>query len=160
MDLAVCISRWALTDPQFAELVVKAEVDLLVAVNRQLLRTLALPPLYRAGVLYRTDPPGRVSLVDIVQCKAAKWGHCAHLSAWRCAELQEGRRGRDGSFPAEPATISSIAWPPEAATIRIKWQPRPDLKGRLFHVQVRRAPDSRVPLDQRPIEDPSRILGM
>ncbi len=145
MKLLVDISRWALTDPQFAELVVKAEVELLVAVNRQLLRTLALPPLYHSGVIYRTDPPGVVSLVDATNCYRARWGHCAHLSAWRCAELQEGRPGM---------------WLPEHATIRVKWQPRPDRRGRLFHVQVRRAPDSRVPLEQRPIEDPSRILGM
>lgn len=122
----------------------------LVKRNREYMRFDPLPPLYRSGVLYRIDPPGEVSLKDAPTVFRRKWGHCAHLSCWLCAELLE--QGLE-------------------ATLRIKWAPRPSLRGRLYHVQVRLDPKhgvgpkglGQIPDDSNhegQILDPSKMLGM
>lgn len=115
-----------------------------------IVRVAPLPQLYAAGVIYAEDPPGAVSLADIPTVLARGWGHCFHLSAWLCAELLEQGYG---------------------AAIRIKWAPRSNVQGRLYHVQVRMHPkhghgppglgqirDDTNHLGQ--ILDPSRVLGM
>lgn len=116
----------------------------------QIVRVAPLAHLYQTGVIYAQDPPGAVSLADIPTVIARGWGHCAHLSAWLCADLLE--QGLD-------------------AAIRIKWAPRRNRSGRLYHVQVRLDPkhgtgprglgqiaDDSNHLGQ--ILDPSRVLGM
>lgn len=118
--------------------------------RRRVLRVNPVPPLYQSGIIYAEDPPGAISLADIPTVLTRGWGHCAHLSAWLCAELLE--RGID-------------------ATIRLKWMPKSMGLGRLYHVQVRLAPrygygwvglgqvdDKSNHLGQ--ILDPSRALGM
>lgn len=118
--------------------------------NVRIIRVAPLKHLYQTGVIYAEDPPGGVSLADIPTVLARGWGHCAHLSAWLCADLLE--KGYD-------------------AAIRIKWAPRMNRRGRLYHVQVRLAPkhgcgpqglgqvkDKTNHLGQ--ILDPSRVLGM
>lgn len=83
---------------------------LMVAMNRALIRKRLVPKLYKSGVRYQIEQ--QESFVDALTCYKARVGDCAHLAAWRCAELQE---------LGEPAGI------------RLKWtHPR-------FHVQVRRA---------------------
>ena len=129
---------------------VKRLLNQLVTRNREYCRFQPLPRLYHSGVLYKTDPPGVVSIADAPTVYARKWGHCAHLSCWLCAELLEQ---------------GLAAW------LRLKWAPRKDLRGRLYHVQVRLHPSyGQGPrgLGQIPdptnhkgqILDPSRMLGM
>lgn len=92
------------------------------------------PPLLKSGVRYRAEPPGEESFVDAWILLRRGYGDCAHLCAYRIAELMcLGER----------------------ASIRIKWNVPDDPRSRrprLFHVQVRRA-DGRI-------EDTSRLLGM
>lgn len=116
----------------------------------QVVRVAPLKHLYRTGVIYAEDPPGAVSLADVPTVIARGWGHCAHLSAWLCADLQN--EGYD-------------------AAIRLKWAPRLRQPGRLYHVQVRLHPKhgfgppglGQIPDDSNhlgQILDPSRMLGM
>ncbi|MEJ2325395.1 MAG: hypothetical protein P8Y25_00685 [Chromatiaceae bacterium] len=88
------------------------------------------PRLYHAGVRFKREPKGVETFVDAATCNWQGHGDCAHLAAWRAAELIE----RDH----------------EPATLMIRWRRRRYPK--LFHVVVRRADQS--------IEDPSRKLGM
>ncbi len=118
----------------------------MVAVNRALIRRGMLPPLYSAGVRFEEEPRGTESFIDGVSVlKLARpsqrnstphthWGDCAHLSCWRCAELQE--KG-------------------EKAAIRVRW------RHPVYHVQVRRTKRMNQPgVDDPFVEDPSRLLGM
>ena len=90
---------------------VRAHMVIVVGVNRIILKRKLVPPLYKSGVRFREEPPGVETFVDALTCFKARFGDCAHLAAWRCAELQE--QG-------------------EKAAIRVKWtQP-------VYHVQVRR----------------------
>lgn len=100
-------------------------------VNRIALRSdPRIPPLYRSGVRYMREPKGRETFRDLYVTLAHKGGDCAHLAAWRVAELQEGG---------------------ENATLRIQWVTT--RRGpRIFHVLVRRGNGT--------IEDPSKLLGM
>lgn len=90
----------------------------------------SIPPLYKAGVVYKREPKGQETFNDVTVIKHFGFGDCAHLAAWRVAELQNAG---------------------ENATLRIAWKVTRRGK-RLFHVQVRRA-DGRI-------EDPSKLLGM
>ncbi len=171
MDLLLSFGGYDLKVAQaFAQTVRRLVNDVLVPRNREYLRyrragvmpiqldnglvqVVSVKPLghlYRTGVIYAEDPPGAVSLADIPTVISRGWGHCAHLSAWLCADLLE--QGLD-------------------ATIRIKWAPRRTRSGRLYHVQVRLHPrygvgprglgqikDDSNHLGQ--ILDPSRVLGM
>ncbi len=114
----------------FAE-TVRSLLQALVMVNRIALRSdPRIPPLYSSGVRYIREPKGRETFRDLYVTIANKGGDCAHLAAWRVAELQETG---------------------ENATIRISWVVT--RRGpRVFHVLVRRGDGS--------IEDPSKLLGM
>lgn len=90
-----------------------------------------IPPLYESGVFYRREPKGVETIRDVASVLRLGHGDCAHLAAWRCAELRN--RG-------------------ENARIRITWKIAPERGRALYHVQVRRGDGS--------VEDPSRILGM
>ncbi len=89
-------------------------LDGIVAINRVAIRSGEVPPLYRSGVRYVEEPVGVETFRDAVMTYRLRHGDCAHLAAWRVAELQE--QGTD-------------------ASIRITWQPH--RLGRLFHVNVR-----------------------
>lgn len=114
----------------FAE-TVRSLLQALVMVNRIALRSdKRIPPMYRAGIRYKREPSGQETFRDLYVILANKGGDCAHLAAWRVAELQEAG---------------------ENATIRVTW--KTTRRGpRLFHVQVRRGNGK--------IEDPSKLLGM
>lgn len=110
---------------------VRATLAGLVMVNRaELRRCPHFPRLFSSGVRFRREPRGVETFVDARTCLAQGHGDCAHLGAWRVAELVE----RDG----EPAKLK-IIWP-------LKRRPK------LFHVVVRRGDGS--------VEDTSRLLGM
>lgn len=114
----------------FAEMVRKL-LEALVSVNRLALRSdRRIPPLYSSGVRYMREAPGVETFRDLYIVLAKGGGDCAHLAAWRVAELQEAG---------------------ENASLRIQW--KVTRRGpRLFHVLVRRGDKS--------IEDPSKLLGM
>lgn len=99
--------------------------------NRIAIRLGEVPPIYKAGVRWKAEPKGVESFVDAVTVWEKGHGDCAHLAAWRLAELLE--RG-------------------EKAGIHIYWRAKRKGKPRLYHVCVRRQDGS--------IEDPSRKLGM
>lgn len=88
-----------------------------------------VPPLYDSGVRYAAEKGE--SVTDALTTYSAGVGDCAHLAAWRLAELwAAGERGAD---------------------CRIHW--REYSNGRkVFHVLIRRTDGT--------IEDPSRLLGM
>lgn len=113
----------------FAE-TVRCLIQALVMVNRIALKTDSrIPPLYSSGVRYIAEN-GKESFVDLYVVLQNGGGDCAHLCAWRVAELQNAG---------------------ENATIRIAW--KTTRRGpRLFHVQVRRGNGI--------VEDPSVLLGM
>ena len=90
---------------------VRAHLVIMVAVDRVLIRARKVRPIYRAGVKFREEPKGQETFVDALTCQRRGYGDCAHLAAWRCAELQETG---------------------EKATLRIQW------KHPVYHVQVRR----------------------
>jgi len=106
-------------------------LNLVVDVNRGLIRTGAVPPLYTSGVQYVEEPPDVDSFVDASTVLKRGAGDCAHLAAWRVAELLE---------LGEPAKV------------RIKWAPENPRGPRAFHAEVRRADGT--------TEDPSKTLGM
>ena len=104
----------------------------MVALNRVQLRAREVPPLYKSGVRYKSEPPGTETIRDALTTYRLRFGDCAHLAAWRVAELREAG---------------------EQAWIRIQSKPSRRKPGlRIYHVVVRRANGS--------IEDPSRLLGM
>lgn len=111
-----------------------------VAVNRLLIRKGKLPLLYRSNVLYQREPKGEETFVDGSTVYERGHGDCAHLAAWRVAELQESLR----------EAIASGKVSPDAPQPRLRLYMRP--KHRTVHVQVRHS-DGRI-------EDPSRLLGM
>src|SRR5512138_50837 len=111
-------------------------VNAMAEQNRLLLRKLGLPKLYDSGVLFRNEPWATrlETLTTAPACMNRGWGDCAHLSAWRIAELRE--EGIDAG--------AKIYW-------RVHRRPN-GRTARLYHVEVR-LPDGSV-------EDPSRYLGM
>lgn len=121
-------------------------LDGLILANLETFRAVKFPPLYRSGVRFENEPAGTESFVDAWIVRAKGYGDCAHLCAWRIAELR---------LFGEHAT-ASITW-------------RPGTKN--FHVQVRRAAGKRGLrhrqcsvcdrlLPERSLEDPSHLLGM
>lgn len=110
----------------------------------------AIPLLYDSGCRFIREPKGKESFVDLNEVRRKGGGDCAHLCAWRVAEL----RARYNC----------------PATLRVEWQVDEARKIRIFHVLVRR-PDlmyARVPPGSRVfkrdvrgvLEDPSAALGM
>lgn len=102
----------------------------MVTVDRAQIRRGEVTGLYDSGVTY-ADEPGTERIQDALTTMVRGTGDCAHLCAWRVAELREA--GED-------------------ARIRIKWFPVKWNGQRTYHVQVRRGDGT--------IEDPSKILGM
>lgn len=113
---------------------VRCFLEAIVMVNRAALRTdKSIPPLYSSGVRYAREI-AEETFRDIYTVMFHGKGDCAHLAAWRVAELQEAG---------------------ESATLRCSWMRIKTKTGqtyRLTHVLVRRG-DGRV-------EDPSKLLGM
>lgn len=109
---------------------VRSLLQALVMVNRITLRSdPSIPALYNSGCRYIREV-GEETFKDVSSILSSKGGDCAHLAAWRVAELLEGG---------------------ENANLRIQWKVL--RKGpRLFHVVVRRGDGS--------VEDPSKLLGM
>jgi hypothetical protein len=88
------------------------------------------PWLYRSGVRYESEPPGRDDWQDIPETLVRLGGDCEDLACWRIAEL----RVRVGE-PVRPIVKRTL------------YGPRT-----VYHVAVVRADGS--------LEDPSRLLGM
>ena len=130
-----------LTDRESVE-VARGFLKGVVAVNRMLIRSGKLKPMYRSGVRYRREPDGEESFVDALTTQRRGFGDCAHLAAWRVAELQEALAAaiRNGNVK----NTSKLRWP----SLRLYMRPA----SRSVHVQVRHS-DGRI-------EDPSRLLGM
>jgi hypothetical protein len=125
-------------------LYVRQLLGTLVSVNcLSLMLDPSLPNLYDVGVRFKPEPKGYESFVDLYHVLDVgvdgepRTGDCAHLAAWRCAELivREGVR----------------------ASLRVIWMRDPRTGLRVFHVIVRRPPSMRYPLG---LEDPSAKLGM
>lgn len=121
----------ALRDPTVFATFVQKVLDATVWLNEQTLRAFPrYPRLYYSGVRFQPEPDGYESIVDCVQLLKVGHGDCAHLCAWRVAEL----RVRDQN----------------PATVRLIWTIKDDT--RMFHVMVRHADGT--------VEDPSKVLGM
>ena len=120
MRIVIHLKAPVLKSPKLFAQFVRAALCSLVMVNYWLRRAGTVPPLYRSGVRFRKEPRG----TETFRCAYGVWrkghGDCAHLAAWRCADLRA--KG-------------------EKASLRVKWDVDDDR--RLFHVQVRRE-DGRV----------------
>ena len=140
MRVTVTIPTVGLTDKQRVAVARAYLNGGVVAVNRLLIRWGLVPPLYRSGVLFKPEKPGVESFADALTVYRRGHGDCAHLSAWRVAELQEAL------YQAKKAgkVRGRVRWP----DLRLYMRPR----RRMVHVQVRHS-DGRI-------EDPSRFLGM
>jgi len=134
MQIALDLASPVLANPAAFAWVVRLCLAGVVTINRATLRAYRgqIPPLYRAGVRYRSEPPDRDTFADLWRTWKRGHGDCAHLACWRVAELREA---------GEPATL------------RVTWRVTPTR--RAFHVVVRRARGRKDDF-----EDPSRLLGM
>lgn len=94
---------------------VRAALETVALVNYAFLTQHECPPLLDSDVVYGEEPPGVEEFVDVPVVRSRGWGDCAHLSAWRVAELR---------ISGEPAAFA------------IEWVDEPH--GRVFHVMVRR----------------------
>jgi len=132
MRITLDFASPVLRDSELFACVARAAVECSIIVCRAHMRRFKTPPLYDSGIRYRLEAPGVEEFADCESMLQKGHGDCAHLVAYRCAELREAG---------------------ELATVRIKWAPMPRNGGqRVFHVVVRRA-DGRI-------EDPSVRLGM
>jgi hypothetical protein len=127
-------SRWRaeVVPPEFSEPYLQIMLDGLVAMNVLYLRAHPrTPPLYRAGIVYHREPPGRDEWATIPRVLEVGNGDCEDLAGWRTAELQRlGEHAR--AFP------KLVRQNPDGT--------------KLFHILVRRGNGT--------VEDPSRKLGM
>jgi hypothetical protein len=109
-----------------------------------------IPLLYNSGCRFIREPRGKETFVDLHKVREKKGGDCAHLCAWRVAELRARYQ--------------------VPATLRVEWQIDEARKLRIFHVLVRR-PDlmfAQLPMGSRVfkrdprgvLECPSAALGM
>lgn len=114
----------------FAKWIRRALHSLVMVNHKELLRR-SYPPLYQADVWFEEEPRGTETFRDVTNVYRRGRGDCAHLAAWRCAELR------------------AVG---EEARLRVKWAAPRWRRRRTFHVQVRRASGR--------IEDPARRLGM
>lgn len=93
---------------------VRAILQNIVSVNVADRKAGRVPPLYQSGVHFRPEPKGVETFRDAANTLRMGHGDCAHLAAWRCADLIAA---------GEPALLA-VSWP----------------RGlRRFHVVVRRA---------------------
>lgn len=105
----------ALDDWEVFSRMARAALEAVVLVNRVTMQRFAVPRLYKSGVVYAMEPAGTESFVDCTTVLKRGHGDCAHLCAYRVAELRE--QG-------------------DKAMLRITFKRLPGK--RLFHVQVRR----------------------
>lgn len=140
--MLICVEFEApeFTNPKIFSEQVIALLESIAPVAQRIVAT--LPPLYRSGVRFREEPRGYESLVTPNIVFRRGHGDCAHLCLWRVAELRN--QGNPAGF--------RIAW---AVPLE-----KSDLSHRLFHVQVRHGLPKNTPLEKRPYEDPSVLLGM
>ena len=131
MLIAIQVSGRSGRNPLTFSWFVRRALEGMVIVNRAQIKAGEVGPLYASGVRYRDEPPGTETFRDAYTINRLGHGDCAHLAAWRVAELQE--QG-------------------EKSNIRVKWFKRKPGRGRLYHIQVRRGNGK--------IEDPSKLLGM
>lgn len=136
--MLICVEFEApeFTNPKIFSEQVIALLEALAPAAQRIVAT--LPPLYRSGVRFREEPRGYESLVTPNFVFRRGHGDCAHLCLWRVAELRN--QGNPAGF-------------------RIAWNVN-DPTRRLFHVQVRSGLPKNLPLEKRPYEDPSVLLGM
>lgn len=138
LEIRVRCGAPKLRESEAFALYVRSLLGTLVGVNcLALMLDPSLPDIYRAGVRFQPEPKGYESFVDMYEVMRAGHGDCAHLAAWRCAELIV-RHG----IPA---------------SLIVLWMRDPKTKLRVFHVIVRRPVSLRYPYG---LEDPSAKLGM
>lgn len=126
------LDREAYDSPLGFSLAFVSILSALVRWNQALIRKGHLSSLYTSGVRYQEEETE--SFATGLTVLRRGWGDCAHLCAWRIAELRE--RG-------------------EHARFRMKWgrgSRGPRKEKRFYHVLVRRGNGK--------IECPSRLLGM
>lgn len=68
--------------------VLEGTLEGLVCANIELLDRSPLPPLYRSGVRYKRERPGRERWQTCEQVFTNREGDCEDLAAWRVAELR------------------------------------------------------------------------
>ena len=76
--------------------VLEGTLEGLVCANIELLDRSPLPPLYRSGVRYKRERPGRERWQTCEQVYSTRRGDCEDLAAWRVAELR--RAGEVGAL--------------------------------------------------------------
>jgi len=64
-------------------------LEALVAISRVQIRYKNVPPLYRAGVRYQREAPGREDWQSALETYLRGYGDCEDLAAYRVAELRE-----------------------------------------------------------------------
>ena len=101
------------------------------------------PHLYKSGIRYREDMPGKETMKDLPTMLDDGWGDCASLGPARCAELRVAASKKGGAY----AGFRFTPW--------IRWRKTRDDVWR-FHVLCRWI----LPNGQVRFEDPSRTLGM
>lgn len=67
---------------------VQRELEKLARICAAECRGRRLPPLYRSGVVYRREPPGRERWQSAVETLRVGGGDCEDLVAWRVGELR------------------------------------------------------------------------
>lgn len=60
----------------------------LTALNYVFLSRFDVPPLYKSGVRYRREQPGREQWLTIPEVLDEGFGDCEDLAAWRAAEIR------------------------------------------------------------------------
>jgi hypothetical protein len=173
--IALVLQSPLLGDPvTFAETVKRALENVVHLNCATLLAYPSIPDIYASGVVWQFEPPGEESIVDIPAVLLNMFGDCAHVAAWRCAELNARKGEPEASLritwlikdPKErlqemakriralgPERLAALG-PDEQLRLRFMLQKLRDsnVRKRLFHVQITRK-DGRV-------EDPSVMLGM
>lgn len=87
-----------------------AALEGLVAINTLLLKRMKLPPLYRAGVVYRREGRGREDWRTVLDVIRDGYGDCEDLAGWRAAELRayRGERALGWVYPTRPGRWHAI----------------------------------------------------
>src|SRR5262245_10849474 len=80
----------------------------LVLLNERALRRSALPPLYKSGVRYRPEGPGRDEWLQAPEAYRRRFADCEDLSGWRAAELRVS--GEDPGARADCAPNGRGGW--------------------------------------------------
>lgn len=125
------LSSRELDRPRAYAALIRAILTQLVALNVVARKRGDVPELYQSGVRFRREPRGVETFRDAPNVFRVGHGDCAHLAAWRVADLRlRGERA--------------------ALAVRARWTKRAPRR-RVFHVMVRRQSGA--------LEDPSAILS-